>query len=145
MNRTGNERAGSALMSIPTAAGKTIAEASMVAVNSSGYAEPAAKAEGLLVAGCAMSLTDNSSGSNGAVNVPVKRGVFVWNNDGTISADDVLKPCYISDQNTVTLAPDGSSPAGIIIEADSGGVTVDMTYAPVLAAMQAAEREGGTE
>ena len=58
--------------------------------------------------------------------VSVKRGVFVWDNDGTIKETDILKPCYVKDERTVTITADGSSVAGIILEVADDGVTVDM-------------------
>lgn len=45
----------------------------------------------------------------------------------TIKETDILKPCYIKDEKTVTITADGSSVAGIILEVDDDGVTVDMT------------------
>src|SRR5574344_462129 len=95
------------------------------AINSSGYAVTASKAESQITAGCAMRLTDNSDGSAGDVTVPVRRGVFVWKNDGTIEETDVLKSCYISDEKTVTITATGSSYAGIILGVESDGVIVD--------------------
>ena len=57
----------------------------------------------------------------------MKRGTFVWENDGTINETDILKKCYIKDEKTVTITADGSSVAGTILEVDDDGVTVDMT------------------
>ena len=57
----------------------------------------------------------------------MKRGTFVWGNDGTIKETDILKPCYVKDERTVTITAEGSSMAGIILEVADDGVTVDMT------------------
>lgn len=127
MNRAGNERTGNRLLNLPVAAGKEMTEATMAAINADGYAETATATEGLLIAGCVQSYCDNRNGEDGEQTVSVKRGTFVWENDGSIKETDILKPCYIKDEVTVTITADGSSVAGIILEVDSDGVTVDMT------------------
>ena len=80
----------------------------------------------LKVAGCVQRYCDNRNGADGEQTVSVKRGVFVWDNDGTIKETDILKPCYVKDERTVTITADGSSVAGIILEVADDGVTVDM-------------------
>lgn len=127
MIRTGNERTGNQMLVLPAAAGAVLEEATMAVVNADGYAAPASKAEGLLIAGCVQKLCDNSSGKKGDQTVSVKRGTFVWENDGTIKETDCLKKCYISDKRTVTITATGSSVAGIILAVEADGVTVDMT------------------
>lgn len=127
MYRVGNQKLSSMDLLIPVAAGEVIREATMVAVNEDGYAVAASKAEGLTVAGCAMAFTDNTSGSAGGANVPVRRGAFVWANDGSVQRTDLLKDAYISDAVTVTLSGTGSSRAGKILAVeDDGAVTVYM-------------------
>lgn len=126
MDRTGNEKLSSRNINIPVAAGATITEAVMVAVGADGYAVEASKTAGLTIAGCAMRHTDNAAGSNGAVLVPVRRGAFVWDNDGSIEETDILKDAYVSDEKTVTITAEGSSRAGKILAVDSDGVTVEM-------------------
>lgn len=128
MNRTGNERAGNRLISIPVKAGEQMVEATMAAINAEGYAETATASEGLLVAGCIQAYCDNRTGMNGEKRVQVKRGTFIWKGDGTIKETDILKPCYVKDGVTVTISADGSSMAGIILAVEPDGITVDMTY-----------------
>lgn len=125
MDRVGNEKMGSMELNIPVAASTTITEAHMVAINSDGYAVEASKAEGLNVAGCAMRYTENE-GAAGEEMVSVRRGAFVWNNDGTIENTDILKECYVSDAQTVTITAAGSSKAGVILAVEDDGVTVEM-------------------
>lgn len=98
----------------------------MAAINGDGYAAPATASAGLKVAGCVQRYCDNRNGEDGEQSVSVKRGVFVWDNDGTIKETDILKPCYVKDERTVTITADGSSVAGIILEVADDGVTVDM-------------------
>lgn len=125
MDRVGNQKIAGMDINIPVAASTTITETTMVAINSEGYALQASKETGLKIAGCAMRYTENS-GSNGDITVPVRRGTFVWNNDGTIKDTDILKDAYVSDENTVTLTATGSSRVGKILAVDSDGVTVEM-------------------
>ena len=126
MDRVGNQKLSGMDINIPVAAGATITEAVMVAVGADGYAVAASKSAGLTIAGCAMRHTDNASGSNGAVSVPVRRGAFVWGNDGSIEETDILKDAYVSDEKTVTITAEGSSRAGKILAVDTDGVTVEM-------------------
>lgn len=127
MVRIGNERLGNRLIELPVAAGIKLTECTMAAINADGYAVPAEKAEGLLVAGCVQRYCDNTAGADGALYAQVARGAYVWGNDGTIDVTDVLKKCYIYDSTTVTLTPDGSSVAGTILGVEDDGVIVDMT------------------
>lgn len=126
MERIGNQKLSSTDINIPVAAGEIITEATMVAINADGYAVSASKEVGLTVAGCATKHTDNALGSAGAMAVPVRRGAFVWDNDGSIKETDILKDAYVSDERTVTITAEGSSRAGKILAVDSDGVTVEM-------------------
>lgn len=126
MDRTGNERTGNRMLNIPVKGGAELTEATMAAINGDGYAAPATASAGLKVAGCVQRYCDNRNGEDGEQSVSVKRGVFVWDNDGTIKETDILKPCYVKDERTVTITADGSSVAGIILEVADDGVTVDM-------------------
>ena len=126
MDRTGNQKLPGTQLSIPVAAATAIQEATMVAIGTDGYAVPASKAADMTIAGCAMRYADNSSGAAGDVEVSVRRGAFVWGNDGSIQKTDILKDAYVSDEKTVTITADGSSKAGTILAVDADGVTVDM-------------------
>lgn len=129
MYRTGNERTGNRMLNIPVKGGAELAEATMAVINGDGYAEAASASAGLLIAGCVQRYCDNRNGADGEQTVSVKRGIFVWENDGTIKKTDILKTCYIKDERTVSITADGSSAAGTILEVDEDGVTVDMTQA----------------
>lgn len=126
MYRVGNQKLSCVDIAIPVAAGTVIHEMTIVAINEDGYAVEASKAENLTVAGCALTLTDNSSGAAGAVTVPVRRAAFVWANDGSIKQTDLLKDAYVSDAQTVTITAEGSSRVGKILAVDDDGVTIDM-------------------
>lgn len=127
MDRTGNEKTGNRLLNIPAKGGAELTEATMAAIGADGYAVAATASAGLRVAGCVQKYCDNRNGADGEQSVSVKRGAFVWENDGTIKETDILKLCYIKDEKTVTITADGSSVAGTILAVEDDGVTVDMT------------------
>lgn len=127
MIRTGNERTGNRLLNLPVKGGVILTEGTMAIINSDGFAEPASPAADVLIAGCVQQYCDNRNGGNGVADAKVKRGTFVWENDGSIEVTDILKKCYIKNATTVTLTPDGSSVAGTILAVEDDGVTVDMT------------------
>lgn len=127
MDRTGNEKTGNRLLNIPAKGGAELTEATMAAIGADGYAVAATASAGLRVAGCVQKYCDNRNGADGEQSVSVKRGAFVWENDGTIKETDILKLCYIKDEKTVTITADGSSVAGTILTVEDDGVTVDMT------------------
>lgn len=126
ISRAGNEKIGDKLLVLPVAAGAVLEQATMAVLNADGYAEPAKKAEGLLIAGCVQRHADNVKGIAAATTVIVGRGTFVWDNDGTIKETDILKKCYIADEHTVSITETGSSAAGIILAVEDNGVIVDM-------------------
>lgn len=132
MSRVGDERTGNALLCVPAAKGVCLTEGTMAVITADGYAKPAEAEENVLVAGYVQSYCDNRLGDDGKLSVNIKRGSFVWANDGTIKNTDIMKICYIKDAETVTLTAGGSSPAGIILEADDLFVTVDTTCNAVL-------------
>lgn len=126
MDRIGNERTGCSNIVLPVAAGQEIRQGTMVALNENGYAVPAAKAAGLVIAGVAQDRADNRLGGDGAEAVPVRRGAFVMGNDNTIKETDLLKTAYMSDETTLTLEEAGSSAVGVILEVAKDGVTVQI-------------------
>ena len=133
MDRTGNERTGNRIINIPVKGGVELTEATMAAINENGYAVPAAASAGFRAAGCVQRYCDNRNGTDGEQAVSVKRGTFVWGNDGTVKETDILKPCYVKDERTVTMTAEGSCMAGIVLEVDGDGVTVDMTVQMIAA------------
>jgi len=125
--RAGNRKFGRQTITIPVAASTEINEATLVGINSNGYAVTASKTDGVTVAGCAGCYTDNRNGADGENTVLVERGVFCWNNDGSIKNTDILKSCYVKDANTVTINSDGSSLVGKILGVEDTIVIVE-TY-----------------
>lgn len=127
MSRTGNEKIGNQLLTVPAAAGILLRENRMAVLNPQGYAEEAAQAAGQKVVGRIQSPCDNRNGQNGERQVLVKRGTFLWEQDGTIKKTDILKKCYIADAITVSLEEKDSSVAGTILGIEESYVVVDMT------------------
>ena len=120
----------------PVAASTNVYTGTIGALNSAGYLTYAQDvAGGLIVAGRIESDGLNGSGSNGAVQVNCRRGVFKYNNSSRSSAAyalgiaDVGSICYVEDEQTVQNAA-GSTykvKAGRVVAiAADGGVWVDM-------------------
>ncbi|TWB58687.1 hypothetical protein [Nitrospirillum viridazoti] len=115
---------------LPVAAGAKIYGGALVVLNATGYAKPGVTGTGLLAVGRADIQVDNSLGTDGALSVPVRRGVFCFANSA--SADQVTnvhitRTCYVVDDQTVA-ATDGSSTrsaAGKVFAIDDAGVWVE--------------------
>lgn len=122
---------GATLIELPVKGSTTIFQGSIVAIDADGFAIPGKKAAGLRAAGRAEETVENSSSDGDAV-VRVKRGVFVFDNTATaankITAADVLGPCYIEDDHTVTKLATGASAAGLVVRVDDEGVAVEMGF-----------------
>ena len=126
MERIGNERTGANNLVLQVAGGQVIKQGTMVALNTDGYAVPAAKAADLVIAGVAQSYANNRQGADGAEVVSVRRGAFVMAADATIKETDLLKTAYMVNATTLTLTAEGSSPVGAILEVAADGVTVQV-------------------
>ncbi len=110
----------------PVAASTVIYAGSLVALDASRNAIPGATATGLVAAGRAEERVDNSAGIAGAKTVRVRKGVFRFANDGTVSRADIGGTAYIVDDQTVA-NNDGTgtrSAAGVIKDVDADGVWV---------------------
>lgn len=116
---------------LPVKAKTTIYQGSIVAIGADGYAIPGKKAASLKAAGRAEETVENT-GSDGDAVVRVSRGVFVFDNSSTaankVGIADVLGPCYIEDDHTVTKTATGASVAGLVVRVDDEGVAVEMGF-----------------
>lgn len=116
---------------LPVKAKTTIYQGSIVAIGADGYAIPGKKAASLKAAGRAEETVENA-GSDGDAVVRVSRGVFVFDNSATaankVGIADVLGPCYIEDDHTVTKTATGASVAGLVVRVDDEGVAVEMGF-----------------
>lgn len=136
--RSTNEIAnGARSLVLPVKGSTTIYQGAIVAIDSDGYAVPGKKATGLKAAGRAEETVGNT-GADGERTIRVTRGVFVFDNSGTaadkITAADVLGPCYMEDDQTVTKKATGASVAGTVVRVDDDGVAVEMGFWPAQAA-----------
>lgn len=116
---------------LPVKAATTIFQGSIVAIDADGYAIPGKKAASLKAAGRAEETVENA-GKDGEAVVRVRRGVFVFDNSSTaankVGPGDVLGPCYIEDDQTVTKTATGASVAGLVVRVDDEGVAVEMGF-----------------
>lgn len=104
-------------MTLGMAAATTIYIGSLVCRNSAGYAVPGSADATLTAVGCAVGPTAGlpgasvvNSGSAGAVNINVRRGVFKFENSASTDAITIAhigKPCYVVDDQTVALTSNG--------------------------------------
>ena len=108
----------------------------MVALNSSGYAVPAANASGYQVVGRASRTIDNrdnnASGSSATNDkkIEVERGVFGWA-VGNVTIASIGAVLYVSDDNTVsTTAGSYATIAGILVDVSGGYAWVDTFNIP---------------
>ena len=74
--------------------------------------------------------TVENKGGDGEAVIRVARGVFIFENStsGKITAAEVLGPCYIEDDQTVTKTATSASVAGLVIRVDDEGVAVEMGF-----------------
>lgn len=120
---------GGKYIALPVKGATAIYQGSIVAVDATGYAIPGKKATGLKAAGRAEETVENKGGDGEAV-IRVARGVFIFENStsGKITAAEVLGPCYIEDDQTVTKTATSASVAGLVIRVDDEGVAVEMGF-----------------
>ena len=96
------------LLSIGAEASTTLYAGGMCGVDSSGYAVPASSTATQKVAGRIENDVNNSAGAAGAVQVPVRRGVFFYAcPDSSITISNYGAYCYVVDDNNVSLNDGG--------------------------------------
>jgi hypothetical protein len=107
-----------------------------------GYATPGATALGGLAVGRALKTYDNTVVGHalGALDVEIEEGCFWWANGDSIAQADVTKEAWVVDDQTVSKASAGKSPAGVIRRYDATrGIEVESS----LALSKAIAAEGG--
>lgn len=100
---------------------------SLVCVNSSGLAVPAADSSGYAVVGRAEATVDNRGVLYVATkSIKIARGTFRWGNGDVIGLADIGKLVYVADDQTVNKSGGGQNIiAGTVVDVDSSGVWVD--------------------
>jgi hypothetical protein len=113
--------------SLTVASNSIIYAGSLVCVNSSGLAVPAADSAGFAVVGRAEATVDNRTAVYSATRtIKVARGTFQWANADVIVKADIGKIVYVSDDQTVNKTGGGQNIiAGSVVDVDSSGVWVD--------------------
>ena len=113
--------------SLTVASNSIIYAGSLVCVNSSGLAVPAADSSGFAVVGRAESTVDNRGVLYSATKaIKVAKGTFRWANGDVIAVADIGKIVYVTDDQTVNKTGGGQNIiAGSVVDVDAGGVWVD--------------------
>jgi hypothetical protein len=116
---------GGRMVLVPVEASTSIHLGGMVALNAAGNAVAAAKTAGLITmgraeyvytggmmppgidalnqsGGAALFPQIPSLGAAGAISIGVRKGVFKYDNDGSITAANVGQPCFAADDHTVS-------------------------------------------
>ncbi|MEX3688864.1 hypothetical protein AB3X91_30655 [Paraburkholderia sp. BR14263] len=117
------------IVSVLVAGGTLIRAGVLVAVNANGLAVEGETEADLTYIGRSEAYVDNTAGADGAVSVPVRRGVaFRWANaaDDAVTQASLGKPCFIEDNQTVakTNGNGTRSQAGTVLGVDADGVWV---------------------
>jgi len=120
------------LFAYPVLANAVIHRGAVVVIGSNGYAKPGVTGLDLVAVGIARHSVDNTGGANGAVLVEVEEmiaGVFSAGGGDLITFDDIGKPAYLVDDQTVGLTDgtDTRSLAGIIRKVEGSLVYVEFT------------------
>ncbi|MDI3547895.1 MAG: hypothetical protein PWR10_1547 [Halanaerobiales bacterium] len=97
--------------------GVTIYAGSIVAIDSNGELVPASDTAGIRVIGRAENYSEGQP-------VTCRKGVFGYENDGSITSADIGSKCYIVDDQTVGKTTTNSIEAGVIFDVDDEGVWV---------------------
>lgn len=117
------------------AASTIIYAGTLVALDASGNAKPAANTSGLKVIGRAEETVDNSAGAAGDLKILVKRGVFIVNNAGTNAVTKAHSGTVVfaASDNEVAHTTTNSVKAGVLLGFDeaTGNPILDTTTGTV--------------
>lgn len=109
----------------PVAASTKIFGGAIVGISTStGLAAPMTAATTWKAVGIAEGLADNSAGAASAINVKVRRGVFLLVNGESITDASIGATAYANDDQTVYTTSTGRSAVGTIRKVSSDGVWV---------------------
>lgn len=114
----------------PVKAATIIYAGTMVAIDATSLAVPAAAVAAHRVIGRAQDLADNSAGAAGDIRVKARAGIFRFDNSvgagEAIALKDIGQPAYVVDDHTVSLSSNSAARpvAGTIFDVDALGVWV---------------------
>ena len=104
------------MISVPVKASTTIYKGALVVDLSTGYASVGADGSGNIFLGVAVEKADNSSGSDGDIEVRVyKTGTYQYTK-ATAVQTDLGQAAYVRDDNTVALSTTNSVLAGYVVD-----------------------------
>jgi hypothetical protein len=109
-----------------------IFKGSLVAVDATGFALPAADAAGQKVIGIAQAIADNTGGADGAIEVVAEKGVFLVVNNGVNPAvqASIGSAAHVQDDQTIRVAGSVNSiVAGVIDFIDATSLQVGIYIA----------------
>jgi len=114
-------------ISLTMASNVIIYAGSLVCVDSSGLAKPAADTSGFAVVGRASATVDNRTAVYVSTKtIQVDKGCFRWANADSIEAADIGKIVYVTDDQTVNKTGGGQSIiAGSVVDVETAGVWID--------------------
>jgi hypothetical protein len=100
---------------------------SLVCVDASGYANPAADSSGFAVVGRAEATADNRGVNYSSTKtIKIAKGTFRWANADSIAVSNIGAIVYVTDDQTVNKTGGGQNIiAGTVVDVDSSGVWVD--------------------
>lgn len=113
------------LLSLPVMESVTIYAGALVALNSTGYAVPAASTAGYRFVGRAEVKKDNLTGASAALYVPVRRGVFLWPIASATDPTDLLADVWATADSIVSKTQGACYVGKIVAVEDSTHVWVD--------------------
>ena len=110
--------------------GQKILAGTIVVLTAAGFARGGLTATDVVAVGVAQDTVDNTAGTDGLVNVPIRRGVWRFANStagDAIANADYGKPCYVVDNQTVAKTNGANTRvvAGTVRGVDDGGVWVE--------------------
>lgn len=122
---------------IGASAGEVLYHGGLLARAADGYGAAAASGGGVVI-GITQGFVDNTDGADGDLDVTFTtgRGRFV-NGTEAVLATDIGRVCYVQDDQTV--AREGTTPAGVVMEVLSDGVVVHVDPILTAAAQLAAQ------
>ena len=114
------------LFDFPVAANAKIIEGGLVVLDAT-WAKPGATALTLIAVGIARATADNTSGANGAITVPVEKGVYLFVNAGAVTRAHIGGQAFIVDDQTVAHDSGTNTRSGFgrIVDVTAEGVWVD--------------------
>ena len=120
------------LRGFPVDASKKLYAGGIVGISTSGFAGPADGTTYTQVVGVCDKQVDNSSGSAGAANVQVRRGVFghLAQTGTTIDKTKIGQKVYAVDDNTLSLSLTGNAFAGYVDQVLDGVVFYSIGVLP---------------